>query len=91
MFDNISKLRFVQGPAGEPIANAMISSEGEIMEYRQGVPAEGKVYLHVHSQHHTSIRIHTFTYTYIPKLLIGLTIYDIYMYIYIYRIVCFSL
>lgn len=50
MFDNISKLRFVQGPAGEPIANAMISSEGEIMEYRQGVLAEGKVhvlYLHV--------------------------------------------
>ena len=43
MFDNISKLRFVQGPAGEPIANAMISSEGEIMEYRQGILAEGKV------------------------------------------------
>ena len=43
MFDNIAKLRFVQGPAGEPIANAMISSEGEMMEYRQGVLAEGKV------------------------------------------------
>ena len=55
MFDNISKLRFVQGPAGEPIANAMISSEGEIMEYRQGVLAEGKVCLHTHKQHHTSI------------------------------------
>ena len=45
MFDNISKLQFIQGPAGEPIANAMISSEGEIMEYRQGVQAEGKVYI----------------------------------------------
>lgn len=54
MFDNISKLRFVQGPAGEPIANAMISSEGEIMEYRQGVLAEGKVRLHIHTQHHTT-------------------------------------
>ena len=43
MFDNISKLRFVQGPAGEPIANAMISSEGEIMEYRQGILTQGKV------------------------------------------------
>ena len=43
MFDNIAKLRFVQGPAGEPIANAMISSEGEMMEYRQGILAEGKV------------------------------------------------
>lgn len=43
MFDNIAKLRFVQGPSGEPIANAMISSEGEMMEYRQGILAEGKV------------------------------------------------
>jgi dynein heavy chain len=43
MFDNISKLQFVQGPGGESIANAMISSEGEMMEYRKGVPAEGKV------------------------------------------------
>ena len=43
MFDNISKLRFVQGPSQEPVANAMISSEGEMMEYRCGVVAEGKV------------------------------------------------
>ena len=53
LFDNISKLQFIQGPAGEPIANAMISSEGEIMEYRQGVLAEGKVYryiMYIHSQ-----------------------------------------
>jgi hypothetical protein len=43
MFDNISKLRFEQGPNQEPLANAMISSEGEMMEYRQGIVAEGKV------------------------------------------------
>lgn len=43
MFDNISKLRFEQGPNQEPIANAMISSEGEMIEYRQGIVAEGKV------------------------------------------------
>ena len=42
MFDNISKLKFVQGPGGESIASAMISSEGEMMEYRKGVTAEGK-------------------------------------------------
>lgn len=43
MFDNIAKLRFDQGSSGEPLANAMISGEGEMMEYRQGVVAEGKV------------------------------------------------
>ena len=43
MFDNISKLRFEQGPNQEPLANAMISSEGEMMEYRQAITAEGKV------------------------------------------------
>lgn len=43
MFDNISKLRFEQGPNEEPLANAMISSEGEMMEYRQEIVAEGKV------------------------------------------------
>ena len=46
MFDNISKLQFVQGPGGESIANAMISSEGEMMEYKKGVLAEGKVHIH---------------------------------------------
>ena len=50
MFDNISKLQFVQGPGGESIANAMISSEGEMMEYRKGVPAEGKVHIHTYVQ-----------------------------------------
>lgn len=43
MFDNIAKLRFEKGPNQEPMANAMISSEGEMMEYRQGILAEGKV------------------------------------------------
>ncbi len=43
MFDNIAKLRFEQGQNQEPVANAMISSEGEIMEYRQDIVAEGKV------------------------------------------------
>lgn len=43
MFDNISKLRFDKGPNQEPLASAMISSEGEVMEYRQVVVAEGKV------------------------------------------------
>lgn len=43
MFDNISKLRFERGPNQEPIANAMISSEGEMMAYKQGIVAEGKV------------------------------------------------
>ena len=43
MFDNIAKLRFGQGPSQEPIADAMMSSEGEMMEYRKGVAAEGKV------------------------------------------------
>lgn len=43
MFDNIAKLRFEQGPNQEPVANAMISGEGEMMEYRHGIVAEGKV------------------------------------------------
>lgn len=43
MFDNIAKLRFVQGHSGEPTANAMISAEGEMMEFRAPVVAEGKV------------------------------------------------
>ena len=43
MFDKIARLRFVHGPSGEPTADALISAEGEMMEYRQGVLAEGKV------------------------------------------------
>ena len=43
MFDNIASLKFNTGPTGEPVAGAMISSEGEEMEYRTGVVAEGRV------------------------------------------------
>lgn len=43
MYDNVSALRFVAGPNGESIANAMVSGEGEIMEYRNNVVAEGRV------------------------------------------------
>lgn len=34
MFDNIKSLRLTLDPNDVPIANAMISSEGEIMEFR---------------------------------------------------------
>lgn len=34
MFDNIKALRLTKDPANRPIATAMISSEGEIMEFR---------------------------------------------------------
>ena len=43
MFDNISKLRFIAGSADESVASAMISSEGEEMEFRSIVTAEGRV------------------------------------------------
>jgi hypothetical protein len=43
LYDNISKLQFQQGPNGETLATAMISAEGEIMEFRKHVPAEGRV------------------------------------------------
>lgn len=43
MFDNIAKLRFQDGNANEKVASAMISSEGEIMEFRQAILAEGRV------------------------------------------------
>lgn len=43
MFDNIAKLRFEDGGGEEMLASAMISSETEIMEFRQPVAAEGRV------------------------------------------------
>ncbi|XP_074640231.1 dynein axonemal heavy chain 10-like [Tubulanus polymorphus] len=43
MFDNIASLRFHKGPNNEMLANAMASSEGEIMEFRTNVSAEGRV------------------------------------------------
>ena len=43
MFDNIAKLRFEEGAGQEMLATAMLSSEAEIMEFRQPVAAEGRV------------------------------------------------
>lgn len=43
MFDNIASLRFQEGNNKETVATAMLSSEGEVMEFRKGVPAEGRV------------------------------------------------
>ena len=43
MFDNIASLRFTKGPSNETIASAMVSSEGEFMEFRNNVQAEGRV------------------------------------------------
>jgi dynein heavy chain, axonemal len=44
MFDNIASLRLVKNPADNiTTAQAMISAENEIMEFRQPVLAEGRV------------------------------------------------
>ncbi|XP_064619187.1 dynein axonemal heavy chain 10-like isoform X2 [Lineus longissimus] len=43
MFDNIASLRFQKGANNETLASAMVSSEGEMMEFRQNVGAEGRV------------------------------------------------
>lgn len=43
MYDNIAALRFQDGDSDRKIATAMISAEGEVMEFRQGVAAEGRV------------------------------------------------
>ncbi|XP_067660223.1 dynein axonemal heavy chain 10-like [Haliotis asinina] len=43
MFDNISALRFVKGTNNEATAAAMISAEGETMEFRNPIQAEGRV------------------------------------------------
>ncbi len=43
MFDNIASLRFIKGPNSEMIAMAMISGEGEVMEYRNPITADGRV------------------------------------------------
>ncbi|RMC05733.1 hypothetical protein DUI87_17276 [Hirundo rustica rustica] len=43
MFDNIALLRFKDGDNDEKIATAMISAEGEVMEFRKDVPAAGRV------------------------------------------------
>lgn len=43
MYDNIASLRFDTGTNGETVVGAMVSAEGEVMEFRQAVPAEGRV------------------------------------------------
>lgn len=43
MFDNIAALRFGKGQNNEVITNAMVSGEGEMMEFKTQVVAEGRV------------------------------------------------
>ncbi|KAM9259890.1 dynein axonemal heavy chain 10 [Cariama cristata] len=43
MYDNIASLKFQDGDSDEKIATAMISAEGEVMEFRQAVAAQGRV------------------------------------------------
>ncbi|KAK3539191.1 hypothetical protein QTP86_029601 [Hemibagrus guttatus] len=43
MYDNIASLRFDTGTSGETVVGAMVSAEGEVMEFRQAVPADGRV------------------------------------------------
>ncbi|XP_075852592.1 dynein axonemal heavy chain 10 [Microcebus murinus] len=43
MYDNIASLRFHDGDSGEKLVSAMISAEGEVMEFRKIIRAEGRV------------------------------------------------
>lgn len=43
MYDNIAALKFIDDDSGLKIATAMISAEGEVMDFRKVVPAEGRV------------------------------------------------
>ena len=43
MFDNIASLRFAKGPNNEVQAKALVSTEGEVMEYRTPVTVDGRV------------------------------------------------
>ncbi|XP_041585454.1 dynein heavy chain 10, axonemal isoform X1 [Vulpes lagopus] len=43
MYDNIALLRFNDGENGEKLVSAMISAEGEVMEFRKIIRAEGRV------------------------------------------------
>uniref|UniRef100_A0A8C2U8V4 Dynein axonemal heavy chain 10 n=1 Tax=Coturnix japonica TaxID=93934 RepID=A0A8C2U8V4_COTJA len=43
MYDNIASLRFQDGEGDKKIVTAMISAEGEVMDFRQAIPAEGRV------------------------------------------------
>ena len=43
MYDNISTLKFQKGANNEMLAMAMNSTEGEVMDFRTSVAAEGRV------------------------------------------------
>ena len=43
MYDNITTLKFSKGPNNEMLAIAMVSSEGEVMEFKQNITADGRV------------------------------------------------
>ena len=43
MYDNIAMLRFHDGDSGEKLVSAMISAEGEVMNFRKIIRAEGRV------------------------------------------------
>ena len=43
MYDNIASLKFVKGPNNEMLATGMVSSEGEVMEFRNNIIADGRV------------------------------------------------
>lgn len=43
MYDNIASLKFDVETSGETVVAAMVSAEGEVMEFRSYVPVEGRV------------------------------------------------
>ena len=43
MFDNIASLKFTKGQNMEMVATAMNSGEGEVMEFRHPIAADGRV------------------------------------------------
>uniref|UniRef100_A0A8C5K168 Dynein, axonemal, heavy chain 10 n=1 Tax=Jaculus jaculus TaxID=51337 RepID=A0A8C5K168_JACJA len=43
MYDNIAMLRFHDGDSGEKLVLAMVSAEGEVMNFRKVIRAEGRV------------------------------------------------
>jgi dynein heavy chain len=43
MFDNIGSLRLGSDSQDRPIASAVISCEGEVMEFREAIPTVGQV------------------------------------------------
>ena len=43
MYDNISALKFSKGANNEMLATAMMSGEGEVMDFHRPVSADGRV------------------------------------------------